>query len=168
MPSAGFITPSVITGDKLRPDPLLAIENKVLYVLELTVGFETNLNSNTDRKHKKYLPLISDQESNYDKVKFVNVSISSLGVFGQSTNTLTDMLKELKFDEQQIKYIKKKIIATCIRASYYVFCQRNVSKRCFQFGLIIPFSGVLHSLQLRNLCVYSFQLLNGKGLEFPC
>jgi hypothetical protein len=69
--------------------------------------------------------LISDQESNYDKVKFVNVSISSLGVFGQSTNTLTDMLKELMFDEQQIKYIKKKIIALCIRTSYYVFCQRN-------------------------------------------
>ena len=31
----------------------------------------------------------------------------------------------LKFDEQQIKYIKKKIIPTCIRASYYVSCQRN-------------------------------------------
>ncbi|CAB3984919.1 Hypothetical predicted protein, partial [Paramuricea clavata] len=121
----GFITPSVITGDQLRPDFLFAIENKVLYVLELTVGFETNLTSNSDRKHKIYLPLISDQESNYDKVKFVNVSISLLGVFGQSTNTLTDMLKELKFDKQQIKYIKKKIIAICIRASYYVFCQRN-------------------------------------------
>jgi hypothetical protein len=40
---SGFITPSVITGDQLRPDLLLAIENKVLYVLELTVGFETNL-----------------------------------------------------------------------------------------------------------------------------
>ena len=44
----GFITPSVITGDQLRPELLLAIENKVLYVLELTVGFETNLNSNSD------------------------------------------------------------------------------------------------------------------------
>jgi hypothetical protein len=32
-----FITPSIITGDQLRPDLLLAIENKVLYVLELTV-----------------------------------------------------------------------------------------------------------------------------------
>jgi hypothetical protein len=62
--------------------------------------------SNSDRKHKKNLPLISDQESNYHKVKFVNVPISFLGVLGQSTNTLTDMLMELKF-EQQIKYIKK-------------------------------------------------------------
>ena len=29
----GFISPSVIAGDQLRPDLLLAIENKVLYIL---------------------------------------------------------------------------------------------------------------------------------------
>ena len=120
----GFITPSIITDDELRPDLLLAIENK-LYILELTVGFETNLKINSDQKLKKYLPLISDQENNFDKVKFVNVSISSLWVFGQSTNTFVDMLKDLKFDKQHIKYIKKKIISICIRASYYIFCQRN-------------------------------------------
>ena len=39
----GFITPSVITSDELRPDILLAIENKLLYILEPTVDFETNL-----------------------------------------------------------------------------------------------------------------------------
>ena len=121
----GFITPSVITGDELRPDLLLTIENKLLYILELTVGFETNLKINSDRKLKKYLPLISDQENNFDKVKFVNVSISSLGVFGQSANTFIDMLKDLKFDEEHIRYVKKKIISTCTRASYYIFCQRN-------------------------------------------
>ena len=91
----GFSTPSVITGDELRPDCLLTIENKLLYVLELTVGFKTNLKINSDGKLKKYLPLISDQENNFDKVKFVNVSISLLGVFGQSTYTFIDMLKEL-------------------------------------------------------------------------
>ena len=121
----GFITPSVITGDELRPDLLLTIENKLLYILELTVGFETDLKINLDRKLKKYLPLISDQENNFDKVRFVNISISSLGVFGQSANTFIDMLKDLTFDEQHIRYVKKKIISTCIRASYYIFCQRN-------------------------------------------
>ena len=74
---------------------------------------------------KKILASTSDQENNFDKVKFVNVSISSLGVFGQSTNTFIDMLKDLKFDEQHIRYVKKKIISTCIRASYYIFCQRH-------------------------------------------
>jgi hypothetical protein len=121
----GFISPSVITGDELRPDLLLTIENKILYILELTVGFETNLKTNSDRKHEKYLTLITDQENIYDEVKFVNVSISSLGVFGESTNTLFDMLHDLKYDEQRIKYVKKKIIATCIRTSYYIFCRQN-------------------------------------------
>ena len=93
--------------------------------MELTVGFETNLKINSDRKLKKYLPLISDQENNFDKVKFVNISISSLGVFGQSANTFIDMLKDLKFHEQHVGYVKKKIISTCIRGSYYIFCQRN-------------------------------------------
>ena len=103
----------------------MTIENKILYILELTVGFETNLKTNSDRKHEKYLTLITDQENVYDEVKFVNVSISSLGVFGESTNTLFDMLHDLKYDEQRIKYVKKKIIATCIRTSYYIFCRRN-------------------------------------------
>ena len=105
----GFITLSVITGDELRPGLLLTIENKLLYILELTVGFETNLKINSDRKLKKYMPLISDQENNFDKVKFVNVSISLLGVFGQSANTFIDMLKDLKFDEQHIRYVKRKL-----------------------------------------------------------
>ena len=121
----GFISPSVVTGDQFRPDLLLSIENRILYILELTVGFETNLQINSDRKHQKYLTLIADQENVYDTVKFVNVSVSSLGVFGESTNSLFAMLHDLKFDEQRVKYVKKKIIATCIRTSYYIFCRRN-------------------------------------------
>ena len=121
----GFISPSVVTGDQFRPDLLLSIENRILYILELTVGFETNLQVNSDRKHQKYLTLIADQENVYDSVKFVNVSVSSLGVFGESTNSLFDMLHDLKFDEQRVKYVKKKTIATCIRTSYYIFCRRN-------------------------------------------
>ena len=36
----GYISPSVITGDELRPDLLITLENKCIYILELTVGFE--------------------------------------------------------------------------------------------------------------------------------
>jgi hypothetical protein len=39
----GFKNPSVITGDSLRPDLLLVTENRCLYILELTVGYESNL-----------------------------------------------------------------------------------------------------------------------------
>ena len=103
---------------------LLAIEDKVLYILELTVGFETNLKTNTDRKRDKYLPLVADQKKKFNQVKFINVSISSIGVFAESTKSLFHMLHDLKYHEQRMKYVKKKIIATCIRTSY-IFCRRN-------------------------------------------
>ena len=49
----GFISPSVITGDNLRSDLLLSFKNNGLYILELTVGFQTNLSSNAARKTDK-------------------------------------------------------------------------------------------------------------------
>ena len=67
-----------------------------------------------------FLTLITDQENVYDEVKFVNVSISSLGVFGESTNTLFDMLHDVKYDEQRIKYVKKKIIAIHSHVLLYI------------------------------------------------
>ena len=41
----GLVSPSVITGYSLRPDLLLEVHNKCLYILELTIGYETNLTS---------------------------------------------------------------------------------------------------------------------------
>ena len=90
----------IITGDELRPDLLITLENKCIYILELTVGFESNLLTNATRKRQKYQDLINEQLKNYEKVKFVNLSISSLGVFSHSSLDFTEMLKDLKFDEQ--------------------------------------------------------------------
>ena len=121
----GFLNPSTLTGDSFRPDLLLAIRKKCLYILELTVGFESNLQVNANRKYQKYHDLIKEQESNFDKVKFVNLSLSTLEVFGRASESFDDMLRNLKFDGQQSKFIKKKIVSTCIRTSYYIFCKRN-------------------------------------------
>ena len=45
-----FSSPSLVTGDSLRPDLVLISPDNTLYLLELTVGFETNLESNSNRK----------------------------------------------------------------------------------------------------------------------
>ena len=66
-----------------------------------------------------------NSSKNYEKVKFVNLSISSLGVFSHSSLDFTEMLKDPKFDEQCRKYYVRKIINICIRSSYYIFCKRN-------------------------------------------
>ncbi|CAB4008395.1 Hypothetical predicted protein [Paramuricea clavata] len=102
--------PSVITGDELRPDLLITLENKYIYILELTVGFESNLLTNATRKRQKYQDLINEQLKNYKKVKFVNLSISSLGVFSHPSLDFTEMLKDLKFDEQCRKYYVRKLL----------------------------------------------------------
>ena len=121
----GYISPSVLTGDELRPDLLITLENKCIYVLELTIGFESNLLTNVTRKQQKYQDLINEQHKNYEKVKFINLSISSLGVFSHSSLDFIEMLNDLKFDKKCRKYCVRKIINICIRSSYYIFCKRN-------------------------------------------
>ena len=54
----GFLNPSIITGENYRPNLLFLIQSKCLYVLEFTVGFESNLNNNAVRKKEEYLNLI--------------------------------------------------------------------------------------------------------------
>ena len=46
----GFVTPSVSIGSSLRPDLVLHFQNKCLYIVELTGGFESNLANNSNRK----------------------------------------------------------------------------------------------------------------------
>ena len=112
----GYLSPSIITGDTLRPDLVLTIENKCIYILELTIGFESNLQTNATRKREKYQDLINKQLNYYKdlEAKFVNVSISSLGVFSETSLDLIEMLKDLEM-----------VINTCIRSTYYIFCKRN-------------------------------------------
>ena len=54
----GFLSPCIITGDTLRPELLLVTADRKLFVLELTVGFETNLDINAHRKKEKYHQLL--------------------------------------------------------------------------------------------------------------
>ena len=80
-----YLSPCRITGDDPCPDMLISTSN-ALYVVELSVGFETKLNNNASRKFEKYRYVLHDLKSKYRLVKFVNLSISSLGIFGQSCN----------------------------------------------------------------------------------
>ena len=88
----GWMSPCTITGQDHRLD-LLVVKRSKLYVLELKVGFETNIVINSERKQRKYAELIKCLESSYEKVSFVNVSIGTIGVFGKSCDSFTSMLK---------------------------------------------------------------------------
>ena len=100
-------------------------QSKCLYVLELTVGFESNLNNNEVRKREKYLNLINEMSRNYRCVRFVNLSMSSLSVSSDECSTFLDMMNDIAIDKKQQLYIIKKMINIAIRATYYICCCRN-------------------------------------------
>ena len=99
--------------------------NSVLYILELTLGFETNLQVNSIRKANKYNRLIKDLSSTYKKVTFANLSMGVLGVMGSSCDSFLSLLQDLSFDKLVHKRIIMKTINIAIRTSYIIFCQRN-------------------------------------------
>ena len=121
----GFLSPCIITGDIFRPDLLLVTKDTKLFVLELTVGFETNLNINSQRKKDKYQELLQALNSQFSSVKFVNLSVSCLGIFGHSADSFIDMCKELEIDKSDLRFIIRKTSNIIIRSTYFIFCHRN-------------------------------------------
>ena len=120
-----FTSPCLITSDSLRPDLLLVTGNNVVYILELTLGFETNMQVNSTRKANKYNRLIKDLSSTYNKVTFINLSMDALGVMGSSCDSFLSLLQDLSFDKLVQKRIIMKTINIAISTSYFIFCQRN-------------------------------------------
>ena len=115
----------IVTGDSLRPDLLLISPNNCLYILKLTVGFETNLDINSHRKEEKYRPLLKDLNCDYRQVQFFNLFMSCLGIFGQSSNSFLEMCKCIGIDQSHLNYILNKISSIIIHTTYYIFCLRN-------------------------------------------
>ena len=121
-----FSSPSLISGDTFRPD--LILHNKhtnAIYILELTVGFESNLKTNSERKFNRYRPLVHSLSSSYQEVKFVNVSMSALGALDSSCDSLMELLEDLDFSEKLRKRLISKIMNIAIRCTYFIFCRRN-------------------------------------------
>jgi hypothetical protein len=119
----GFKSPSIITGDAYRPDLLLSLSNGSLYVVELTVGYETNLENNVKRKKAKYRELVRQLDENFN---FFNLSMSSLGIFAQECSTFLEMLGNVGLDKNYQTYCVRKMMTIAIRSgTYYIFCCRN-------------------------------------------
>ena len=117
----GFKSPSIITGDTYRPDLLLSLSNGSLYVVELTVGYETNLENNVKRKKAKYRELVRQLDENFNEVNFVNLSMRSLGIFAQESSTFLEMLGNVGLDKNYRTYCVRKMMTIAIRSTYYIF-----------------------------------------------
>ena len=90
----GYMKPSVITGVGNRPDIIVTQNESTIFVLELTVVFETNVDLNTKRKANKYKEMLKSLENKSEKANFVNFSMGALGIVRGHSN-VSNMLKAL-------------------------------------------------------------------------
>ena len=121
----GYKGPSIIIGDEYRPDMLLLTSKNTLYVAELTVGHESNLEIDSNRKKQKYCNLVKELKDIYKSVIFVNISMSCLGVFANDSISLLSMFDKLGFDKKEQDLCVKRMTTIAIRTTYYIFCTRN-------------------------------------------
>ena len=120
----GNLSPTIISGDSFKLDPVI-LPSHCLYVLQLIIGYKSNLDANLIRKEKKYRQLILELRSQYKDVFVVNLSMGALGVISNSSNSFLDMMKDLSFDENTRKSIVRRLTNIAIRATYYIFRLRN-------------------------------------------
>ena len=99
-------------------------------MLELTVGFESNITISSDRKLAKYRPLFNSLKANYTNIKVVHISISALGIFGASSDSPLRMLQDLHFDANFQNNIMMKALSIAVRCSYYIYCWCNKQWTC--------------------------------------
>ena len=112
-----FRSPSIITGDDQRLDLLLIDKRNNMYVLELTVGSEPNI-----EKNEKYKELLKSMEKDHTSATIINLSMGSLGIIGKDSINLHKLLKATNMDKSSIAYCIKKLSTCCIRCTYYLFC----------------------------------------------
>ena len=101
----GSELPSVITGVERRPDIVIRDKNK-LYMIEITVGFETRISINAERKLKHYENLCKELSQGFESVIYVNLSMGALGLIGKDSKKFYDLLKmTLKLEKDQTNYL---------------------------------------------------------------
>ena len=99
-----FASPNIISGYEQRPDTVIKRNNN-LWILELSVGFETNLEKNRNAKNLRYNTLIQRLKTTYRKVKFINLSLGAIGVYSKSQDTFSDLLSDLEVDKAHSNYL---------------------------------------------------------------
>ena len=59
------------------------------------------------------------------KLKFANLSMSSLGNFAQECSSFLEMLDNVGLHTKPQTYCIRRMMNIAIRSTYYIFCRRN-------------------------------------------
>ena len=82
----------MISGNAFQPDLNFNTKENVLYILDLTIGFETDMQINIERKAANDYTLHQTLLPNYNEFKVINLSLEALGNIGSSAESFTTLL----------------------------------------------------------------------------
>ena len=104
----------------MRPDLLLILDRSKMFV-----GFESNIAKNEVRKRNKHKNLTQSLKSNYDQVKYINLSLGACGIIGKGSKPFFDLLEELKIPDNERYFLTKRMINICIRTMFSACVTNN-------------------------------------------
>ena len=117
----GFVSPNELFTGQVRPDIALKKEDEVI-VIELTCCFETNLRKSNAYKKNRYKDIDQKLKTRVAKVTKFYFEVTSLGFIPRSIDSFE---KFMKINNLDISRMKKKICEVALRASYFIYTQRN-------------------------------------------
>ena len=95
-------------------------------IVELTVGFETNIAKNCKRTEIRYKDLCSSLKQRFGNVKYFNLSMGAIEMISIECKNFYGFLdEEMELELPQMNYSVTKLIGCCIRSSYYLFCMKD-------------------------------------------
>ena len=68
-------------------------------------SFKKSYYIHASRKKLKYRPLLVDLEKAYDRIEFVNPCISSLSIYGNSSEPFLQMCNDIGIDKHHLNFI---------------------------------------------------------------
>ena len=101
------------------------VNNTTVCLLELNVGFQSNIKDTSDSKAAKNHLLLTNLRTEYINIAFVNILMSALGIFGTSSDTFLQMLEDLNLNQDLTHHIIMKTPNIAIKCTYYIYCRRK-------------------------------------------
>ena len=121
----GTIPPSIISTSQKPDIVVLEPSTKKITIIELTVPFETNIDTAHARKVDKYASLVNDIRDAGYHCSSIMIEVGSRGLITKDNRArLEDIIKKLKCDCKYAK-LRDDITKSVLTSSYSIFCARK-------------------------------------------
>ena len=106
-----------------KPDIVL-VKNNCMYLIELTICFETNTTKSRKFKISRYSEIENETKQKYDKIVKLYIEITSTGFITKDIKDFLSLIKNKHIDSARLM---NKMSEVAIRGYFYIYIRRNKS-----------------------------------------